>query len=91
MKQVTKIWDDKFSKMLTGEEMVLGLECSTGHFIDLVKNKTKKIYSYELNRKEVSFSRDVLKLDVSDDVWSKLRKKFDQLYRIFLKKNRFGD
>lgn len=39
--------------------------CSTGHFIDLVKDKTKKIYGHELNTKEVDFCKNVLNLDVS--------------------------
>lgn len=67
MKKSTKIWADKFMDILTGEENVLDLGCSTGHFIDLVKEKTKKIYGYDLNKKEVDFCRKVLKLDVFDE------------------------
>ena len=66
MKKANKIWTDKFSKMLSGQEVVLDIGCSTGHFIDMVQYKTKKIYGYELNRKEVGFCRSVLNLDVSD-------------------------
>lgn len=65
MKVSSKIWADKFRTMLSGRETVLDSGCSTGHFIDLVKDKTSKIYGYDLNKKEVDFCRDVLKLDVS--------------------------
>ena len=67
MKKATKIWADKFGNMLSGREVVLDLGCSTGHFIDLIKDKTKKIYGHDLNKKEVEFCRDTLKLDVSDE------------------------
>lgn len=66
MKKANKQWADKFAAMLTGKEVVLDVGCSTGHFIDLVKNRTKKIYGHELNRKEIEFCRESLKLDVSD-------------------------
>ncbi|GAG50101.1 unnamed protein product, partial [marine sediment metagenome] len=66
MKKATRIWADKFAKMLSGQEVVLDIGCSTGHFIDLVKDKTKKIYGHELNVKETEFCRNVLKLDVSN-------------------------
>lgn len=66
MKKANKIWADKFLSMLTGQEVVLDVGCSTGHFIDLVKHKTKRIYGHELNHKEIEFCKNVLKLDVSD-------------------------
>lgn len=65
MKKTAKIWADKFCAMLTGREVILDIGCSTGHFIDLVKNGAKKIYGFELNKKEVDFCRDKLGLDVS--------------------------
>jgi len=66
MKKTTKKWANKFRKMLKGDEIVLDVGCSTGHFIELVKDKTKKIYGSELNKKEIEFCRNKLKLDVSD-------------------------
>ena len=66
MKKANKIWIDKFKKMLTGKEVILDIGCSTGHLIDLVKDKTQKTYGYELNRQEVDFCKNVLNLDVSD-------------------------
>ena len=66
MKKANKQWADKFAAMLTGKEVVLDVGCSTGHFMDLVKDKTQEIYGLELNRKEIEFCRQVLKLDVSD-------------------------
>lgn len=67
MLKPTKVWSNKFRQILSGEEVVLDIGCSTGHFIDLVKDKTKKIYGSELNQKEIEFCRNVLKLDVSDE------------------------
>lgn len=66
MKKATRIWADKFMAILSGNEVVLDIGCSTGHFMDLVKDKTKKIYGYDLNRQEVDFCRNVLNLDVSN-------------------------
>jgi SAM-dependent methyltransferase len=66
MKKANKQWADKFLMMLSGREVVLDVGCSTGHFIDMVKDRTGEIYGHELNRKEIEFCRNVLKLDVSD-------------------------
>lgn len=66
MKKSTRIWADRFSRLLTGKETVLDIGCSTGHFMDMVKEKTSKIYGYELNQKEIEFCKNILKLDVSD-------------------------
>ena len=65
MKKATKIWGDKFLSMLEGNEVVLDVGCSTGHFIDLVKDKTKKIFGYDLNKKEVEFCKNKRNLNVS--------------------------
>lgn len=67
MKKANKIWADKFRKLLTGQEIVLDIGCSTGHFMEMVKDATKKIYGSELNRKEIEFCCSVLGLDVSDE------------------------
>ena len=67
MRKSTKIWSDKFNAMLSGKEVVLDIGCSTGHFMDLVKNKTSKIYGSDLNQKEIEFCRKTLKFDVSDE------------------------
>lgn len=66
MKKAAGVWADKFAKMLSGQEVVLDIGCSTGHFMDLVRNKTGKIYGQELNRKEIAFCRNTLNMDVSD-------------------------
>lgn len=86
MKKTTKVWADKFSEMLSGQEVVLDIGCSTGHFIDLVKDKTKKIYGYDLNKKEVDFCRNVLNLDVSDQPLKDRFKEriFDYITMIFV-------
>lgn len=66
MKKATYPWAQKFLQMLNGNETVLDIGCSTGHFIEMVKHKTKKIYGYDLNRQEVEFCKNALELDVSD-------------------------
>lgn len=66
-KKATSIWAEKFKTMLHGNEIVLDIGCSTGHFMDLVKDKTKAIYGHDLSKKEVEFCKDYLKFDVSDE------------------------
>jgi len=66
MKKTTMIWAGKFNEMLTGQETVLDFGCSTGHFIESVKDRTKHIFGYDLNQKEVDFCKNVLNLEVSD-------------------------
>ena len=66
MLRATQIWADRIREILTGKEIVLDVGCSTGHLIDLIKAKTAKIYGSELNKKEIEYCRNVLKLDVSD-------------------------
>jgi 2-polyprenyl-3-methyl-5-hydroxy-6-metoxy-1,4-benzoquinol methylase len=86
MLKATKIWADKFSKMLTGKEIVLDLGCSTGHFIELVKDKAKKVYGSDLNKKEVEFCSNILHFDVSDEPLEKRFKEgtFDYITMIFV-------
>lgn len=86
MKKTTQIWADRFSEMLTGKEVVLDVGCSSGHFMDLVKGKTGKIYGSELNKREIDFCRDQLNLDVSDEPLEKRFKKetFDYITLIFV-------
>lgn len=67
MRRSTKVWADKFSTLLTGNETVLDIGCSTGHFMDLIKAKAGKIYGSELSAKEVEFCRDKLNFDVSSE------------------------
>jgi SAM-dependent methyltransferase len=86
MKKTTEKWADKFKEMLTGKETVLDIGCSTGHFIELIKDKTKKIYGSELNKKEIEFCRKNLKLDVSDEPLKKRFSKgtFDYITMIYV-------
>jgi SAM-dependent methyltransferase len=66
MKKVTAPWAKRFAEMLEGDEVVLDMGCSTGHFMDLIKDKTKAIYGHDLNANEVNFCKDELGLDVSN-------------------------
>jgi len=86
MKKSTKIWADKFREMLKGDETVLDVGCSTGHFIELVKDKTSEIYGHELSKNEIQFCKDKLNLDVSDQPLEERfkDKKFDYITMIFV-------
>lgn len=66
MRKATGIWADKFRHMLSGQEVVLDVGCSTGHFIDLIKDKTRITYGFDLNRREVDFCKNKLNFNVSD-------------------------
>ena len=67
MLKATRIWAERFSRLLTGDEVILDVGCSTGHFLKLMEGKAAQIFGYELNRKEVAFCRDDCGLDVSDE------------------------
>ena len=86
MIKATEIWAGKFNQMLTGKEVVLDLGCSTGHFINQVKERTRKIYGSDLNLKEVEFCKETLKLDVSNEPLEKRFKDgtFDYISMIFV-------
>jgi 2-polyprenyl-3-methyl-5-hydroxy-6-metoxy-1,4-benzoquinol methylase len=75
MKKTTKTWSDKFIKYLKGDEIILDVGCSTGHFITNIQNNAQKVYGHELNKKEVEFCRESLGLDVSD---MRLEKRFKE-------------
>ena len=75
MLKATKIWSDKVNEMLTGEETLLDVGCSTGHFLDSVRQNAKDVFGYDLNKKEVAFCRDSLGLDVSEEP---LENRFDK-------------
>lgn len=75
MKKSTKQWADKFANMLTGKENVLDIGCSTGHFMALIKDRALNVYGSDLNKKEVQFCRDILKLDASCEP---LHERFDK-------------
>jgi SAM-dependent methyltransferase len=75
MLKATRIWADKVNEMLSGNETVLDVGCSTGHFLKLIRDKAKAVCGYDLNKKEVAFCREVQRLDVSDEP---LGKRFDK-------------
>ena len=81
MLKVTKIWSDKCKKKLNGNEIILDVGCSTGHFIKNIETNAKKVFGYELSEKEVNFCKKELKLDV-DNV--PIHKKFKENYFDFI-------
>ncbi len=86
MKKTTQPWADKLAKSLTGKEIVLDIGCSTGHFMDLIKDKVGQVYGCELNKKEIEFCQKVLKFDVSDEPLEKRFKEgmFDYITLIYV-------
>ena len=86
MKKTTEPWAKRIREILTGKEIVLDVGCSTGHLMDLIKDKAAKVYGSELNKEEVEFCRNVLKLDVSDVSLEKRFKEetFDYIVMIFV-------
>jgi SAM-dependent methyltransferase len=65
MLKVTTPWANRFVEMLTEGETILDMGCSTGHFIQLIKNKAGAVYGHDLSVKEVAFCKEVQGLDVS--------------------------
>lgn len=66
MQSASKLWIDRVRGMLTGNESVLDVGCSTGHLLAGIRNNAKAIYGHELSVKEVAFCENVLGLDVAD-------------------------
>ena len=64
MLKSTEIWANKMKNILNGNEVVLDVGSSTGHFLKLIEDKTKAVYGHEISSKEVAFCREELGLDV---------------------------
>ncbi len=66
MLKATRIWADRLIPTLKGDEKVLDVGCSSGHFMSLIKDHVGEIHGSELNQKEIAFCREHLGFDVSD-------------------------
>ena len=66
MLKVAAPWASRLGEMLSGQETILDMGCSTGHFIKMIEGKAKKVYGHDLNVKEVAYCKNELGLDVSD-------------------------
>ena len=86
MKKVTEIWSNKFRKQLTGNETILDVGCSTGHFIKNIESNAKKVFGHELSKTEVDFCKNELNLDVDNKPLDKRFKEntFDFITMIFV-------
>lgn len=86
MLKVSKPWSDKLKKMLKGDESILDVGCSTGHFMFNLKESVREIYGSELSKKEVEFCRAALGLDVSAEPLEMRfpQKRFDYITLIFV-------
>jgi len=86
MKIATKPWCDRINAILQGGETVLDFGCSTGHVMMAVKDKAGKVFGQELNRREIEFCRDVLKLEVSGEAMDRRfpEHMFDYIIMIFV-------
>lgn len=65
MLKTTMPWSNRMNDLLTGNELVLDVGCSTGHFIANIRTKSKNVYGHELSRKEVEFCK-FIGLDVDN-------------------------
>jgi len=66
MLKTVKPWRDRIRNLLKGDEAVLDFGCSTGHLLMGIKDRAGVVYGHELNKKEVTFCREKLCIDVSD-------------------------
>lgn len=66
MQQASRLWIERLRGMLSGNEAVLDVGCSTGHVLVGIRDRAAHVYGHELSRKEVAFCRDTLGLDVAD-------------------------
>ena len=66
MQKATAMWIDRVRGLLTGNEVLLDVGCSTGHLLAGVRDHTRSVYGQELNRKEIDFCQNKLGLEVSD-------------------------
>jgi SAM-dependent methyltransferase len=66
MSVASKPWIDRVRRLLTGNEIVLDVGCSTGHVLTGIRDSAARVYGHELSRKEIAYCRDTLGLDVSD-------------------------
>ena len=86
MLKVAAPWADRFSGLLNGGETILDMGCSTGHFIKMIEDKAGQVYGHDLNVKEVSYCKEELGLDVSDQPLEKRfeRGMFDYITLVFV-------
>jgi SAM-dependent methyltransferase len=66
MLAASRPWIDRVRGMLTGNETVLDVGCSTGHTLVGIRDKAAAVYGQELSRAEIAYCRETHKLDVSD-------------------------
>lgn len=64
MLKTTKPWSDRINQLMTGNEIVLDVGCSTGHLLTSIRDKAHKVYGHELSEKEIEYCRTTLGLDV---------------------------
>lgn len=64
MLKTTKKWADKVNQLLTGNEVVLDLGCSTGHLMTQIQDNAKEVYGHDLSEKEIQYAKEKLGLNV---------------------------
>lgn len=86
MKKACKIWSDEFKEILKGDECVLDVGCSTGHFMTLIKENVSEVYGHEIAKKEIQFCQEKLDLNVSNEPFAQRFSKgqFDYITMIFV-------
>lgn len=77
MLKASSFWIEKIKNLLTGNEYLLDIGCSTGHLLSSIKDKAKYVAGSELNYKEIEFCKEELLLDVSS---RPLEERFEEKY-----------
>jgi SAM-dependent methyltransferase len=86
MTVASRPWIDRVRQMLTGQETVLDVGCSTGHVLTGIRDRAARVYGQELSRTEIEYCRSVHGLDVSDKPLQERfePKSFDYILMIFV-------
>tara|TARA_B110000444_G_scaffold90697_1_gene85708 strand:+ start:49591 stop:50532 length:942 start_codon:yes stop_codon:yes gene_type:complete len=77
MIKASSFWIEKIKSLLTRNDNVLDVGCSTGHLLSSIRNSANNIAGSELNHKEIDFCKNVLSLDVSS---KPLDERFEEKY-----------
>ncbi len=72
----------RVKSLLKSNYDILEIGCSTGHFLDLIRNHVSSCVGIELDEKYVKFARENLKLKIYDKPIEKInfKKKFDVIF-----------
>ena len=72
----------RIKSLLRPSHNILEIGCSTGHFLDLIREQVSTCTGIELDKKYAKFAREKLNLNIYDKPIEKIkfRKKFDTIF-----------